>query len=56
MSGGGHEDRREDEVVRIFGIQCERLLRILVALDEIAFGIPVNRQIAIGEREWIFRD
>src|SRR6185437_3274280 len=46
-----HEDCRKHEVVRILRIECQSFLRVSIALDEIAFGVPVDGEIAIRERE-----
>ncbi len=56
VSGSSHENGREHEVVWIFRIECESFLRVSVALDQIAFRVPVDSEIAIGEGERKFRD
>ncbi len=56
LSVCGHEDRGKHEVVRIFWIERQRLLRVRVALDRIAFGVPVHGKVAIRERQRKFFD
>src|SRR5256885_16955891 len=49
MTRSSHEHRGKDEVVRIFWIESERFLSVSIALVQIAFGIPVDREIAISK-------
>ncbi len=59
ISGGGDEHCRKHEVVRVLRIERQRFLRVSITLDQVAFGVPVDREISICERQrkllhWLF--
>ena len=50
------KDRGKHQVIRVLGIEGQRLLRVLVTLDRIAFGIPIDREVAIRQSQRILGD
>ena len=51
MSGAGHESCGKHQVERVFGFEVERQVNVIIGLGCIAFRIPIDGQIAIGESD-----